>query len=167
MNVLTYASYAMAGLVFCMALTARIIFGDVETISWPLWMFSGIICFVVIKLLWRVTQRKLFGESLVIDVTKFVPPPVCALCLNPAKESRTVFFHSTHAGPIPISQHAELPLMLCSACSQNYDEKFLKAIKGVRIARVVYENWTVQFKNPNYLQAVLDSNRESGAVRHN
>jgi hypothetical protein len=165
MNTLTYLYYAFLLLLFFMALTARIIFGNVETISWPLWIFCGTVYFLGVKSLSRVIQRKLFGESVVIDVTKFFPPPICPICLKPATEIRSVSFSSTTAGPIPIRQRAELPLKLCAECARSYDGKFFKGIKGVRIARVVYEKWTVQFKNAEYLKIVVESNPQSGASK--
>ena len=156
---------ALLGLLFCMVLTARIIFGDAETISWPIWIFAGVAYLAAIKFVWYVIQRRLFGTSLVIDATKFVPPPVCAACFKEASEVRSAFFSSTMAGPILIQQHAELPVRLCADCARNYDSSFLKNVKGVRIARVVYEKWTVQIKNLIYLEAVLESNQQSGAVK--
>jgi hypothetical protein len=148
-----------------MALTARVIFGNVETISWPLWIIAGISYFVGIKSLWRIIQRKCFGESVVVDVTKFIAPSICPICLKPATEARSVLFSSTNAGPFPIRQHAELPLKLCAECARNYDSKFFNGIKGVRIARVVYQNWTVQFKNSEYLHKLIEANSVSGAAK--
>ena len=165
MNTLTYSYYAFLGLLFCMGLTARIIFGNVETVSWPLWILGGVVYFIAIRRLWRVIQCKLFGDFLIIDVTKFAPPPFCATCFREATETRTTFFNSTAAGPIPIHQHAELPLKLCAECAQRYDSKLLKGIKGVHIARVVYSKWTVQFKNSDYYKAALESNRQDNAAR--
>ncbi len=165
MNILTYSYYAFLGLLFFMGLTARVTFGNVETVSWPLWIFGVIVYFIAIKYLWRVLQRKLFGDFMIIDVAKFVAPPFCATCFREATETRAAFFISTGAGPIEIHQHAELPLELCAECAQRYDSKVLKGIKGVRIARVVYDIWTVQFKNANYYKVALDSNSESQAAR--
>ena len=165
MNGLTYIYYAFLALLFCMGLTARIIFGNLETVSWPLWILGGVVYFIAIKRLWRAIQRKLFGDFLIIDVTEFTPPPFCATCFREAIETRTAFFTSTAAGPIPIHQHAELPLNLCTECAQRYDSKLLKEIKGVRIARVVYDTWTVQFKNSDYYKAALESNRLDNAAR--
>ncbi|MGB8370754.1 MAG: hypothetical protein ACLPYZ_15740 [Limisphaerales bacterium] len=164
MNILAYCYHAFLGLAFCLVLTARITFGKVETVSWPLWILGGVAYFIAIKFLWRVIQRKLFGDFLVVDVTKFVSPPVCATCFKEATETRTAFFSSTNAGPIPIREHAELPLKLCAECARRYDSKLLKGIKGIRISRVIYEKWTVQIKNRDYFNAVLELNRQSGAV---
>jgi hypothetical protein len=164
MNTLTYCYYAFFGLAFCMVLTARITFGNVETVSWPMWILGGTAYFIAIKVLWRVIQRKLFGDFLVVDIKKFVAPPICATCCKEAAEMRTAFFSSTNAGPISIRQHAELPLKLCVECARRYDSKLLKGIKGIRISRVVYEKWTVQIKNRDYFNAVLELNRQSGAV---
>jgi hypothetical protein len=165
MNTLTYSYYAFLGLLFCMGLTARIIFGNVDTVSWPLWILGGVVYFIAIKFLWRVIQRGMFGDFLIIDIAKFVPPPFCATCFRKATETRTAFFSSTSAGPIEIHQRAELPLKLCAECAQHYDSKLLKGIKGVRIARVVYDKWTVQFKNFDYYRVALESNRQNEAAR--
>jgi hypothetical protein len=100
MNILTYTYYALLGLLFFMGLTARVTFGNVETVSWPLWIFGGVIYLVAIKHLWRVLQRKLFGDFMIIDVAKFVAPPFCATCFREATETRSAFFISTGAGPI-------------------------------------------------------------------
>jgi hypothetical protein len=167
MNTLTYLYYSFLLLLFVMALTARVIFGNVETISWPLWAIVGLAYFFGIKTLWKIIQRKYFGESVVIDVTKFLAPSICPICLKPASEARSVFFSSTNAGPIPIQQHAELSLKLCAECAGDYDRKFFKGIKGVRIARVVYQNWTVQFKNSEYLQKLIETNSASVAAKRN
>ena len=51
MNTLTYSYYALLGLLFCMGFTARIIFGNVETVSWPLWILGGVVYFIAIKFL--------------------------------------------------------------------------------------------------------------------
>jgi len=164
-NTSTYIYYSFLLFLFFMALTARVLFGNVETISWPLWLMAGIAYFVGIKSFWRIIQRKCFGESVVVDVTKFISPSICPICLKPASETRSVFFSSTNAGPVPIRQHAELPLKLCAECACTYDSRFFKGIKGVRIARVVYQNWTVQFKNPVYLHKLIETNAVSDAVK--
>lgn len=164
MNVLTYCYYAFLGLAFCMVLMARIIFGNVETVNWPLWILGGVAYFIAIKFCWRNIQHKLFGDFMVVDVKKFVAPPVCATFCKEAAETRKAFFSSTGAGPIPIHQVAELPLKLCAECARRYDTKLLKGIRGIRISRVVYEKWTIQIKNRDYFNAVLELNRQSGAV---
>jgi len=164
MNQLTYLYFAGAGLLFCLVFTHRLIFGDLETINWWVWSVGAIVYFVVVVWAWRRFQRVLFGTSMIINITKYVPPSTCPLCLQLGTEARAVSFNSTMAGPLPIVQRAYFPVKLCATCAERFDASLLKNVKGVRIGRVAYENLTIQIKRPSYLAAVTEANRETGAI---
>ncbi len=165
MSFLSLLFYILGGILFTAA-SAVVVFQYPDQFSWPIWIVLACGYAVALKMLWLKIQIWWFGPRLIIDVTKYDPPPVCPVNGTPASLERFIEHQvSGAAGPIHFHQTHRFPVLLSDEAAAVFDRaKIFKKVPGLTLRRVAYDKFYLHCKSDAYRKAMLEANAESKAV---